>query len=171
MQLSNYIRAPDTQRQCFFPGCNQPERLLVPSSLRVSLICDYNYYVPVDCRICSYHLRSNLWDLLLDSIYNPIRTFSAEHMEELISLLKDNMLMHLDFDNILSMPEHIVHYYLGFSKEQFQQMLLEIPRLSNRHRGSFALAAYLMKLRTGDSNERISFLFVCIKILFQEILA
>ncbi|KAL4702106.1 hypothetical protein ACJJTC_008136, partial [Scirpophaga incertulas] len=34
--MPNYIRAPATQRQCFFPGCTETERLLVPSTLRVS---------------------------------------------------------------------------------------------------------------------------------------
>ncbi|KAH9636744.1 hypothetical protein HF086_007642 [Spodoptera exigua] len=51
------------------------------------------------------------------------------------------------------MPEH---YYLGLTKAQYQRILSEVPRLSNKHRGSFALAAYLMKLRTGDSDERMS---------------
>lgn len=54
------------------------------------------------------------------------------------------------------MPDHIVHYHLGFSKQQFQQILSEVPRLSGKHRGAFALAAYLIKLRTGDSDERIA---------------
>ncbi|KAL0809876.1 hypothetical protein ABMA28_011356 [Loxostege sticticalis] len=66
------------------------------------------------------------------------------------------MLMHLDFENIQSIPENIVHYYLGFTKNQFEQLLSEVPRLSNKHRGAFALAAYLLKLRTGDSDERIA---------------
>lgn len=96
--LPNYIRAPSTQRQCFFPGCNGTERLLVPSSLRVSLLCDYNNYMASDCRICSYHLNGSSWELLLESIYNPVKTFSSEQMAELLSLLKDNMVMHLDFE-------------------------------------------------------------------------
>ncbi|KAH9641226.1 hypothetical protein HF086_000061 [Spodoptera exigua] len=32
--MPNYIRAPSTQRQCFFPACNGTERLIVPASLR-----------------------------------------------------------------------------------------------------------------------------------------
>lgn len=154
--LPHYTRAPNTQRQCFFPGCSESNRLLVPTTLRASLLCDYNYYVPPDCRICYYHLRSNSWGLLLESYVNPINTFNVEQIEDMMSLLKDNMFMHLDFENIQNIPEHIVHYYLGFSKEQFHEILTEVPRLSNRHRGAFALAAYLIKLRTGDSDERIS---------------
>ncbi|CAK1587675.1 unnamed protein product [Parnassius mnemosyne] len=154
--LPNYVRAPLTQNQCFFPGCNDFNRLTVPSALRVRLFCDYNYYVPPECRICNYHLNSNSWDLLLESIYNPIKTFSAAHIEDFATLLKDNMNHHIDFENIHSMPEHTVHYYLGLSKAQYEQILSEVPRLSSKHRGSFALAAYLMKLRTGDSDERMS---------------
>ncbi|CAH2109210.1 unnamed protein product [Euphydryas editha] len=154
--LPNYVRAPNTQNQCFFPGCSESNRLIVPSALRVHLFCEYNYYVPPDCRICYYHLTSNSWDLLLQSIYNPIKIFSAAQIEDFACLLKDNMQNHIDFENIHYMPEHIIHYYLGLTKAQYQQILLEVPRLSNKHRGSFALAAYLMKLRTGDSDERMS---------------
>ncbi|CAH2088967.1 unnamed protein product [Euphydryas editha] len=154
--LPNYVRAPNTQSQCFFPGCSESNRLIVPSALRVHLFCEYNYYVPPDCRICYYHLTSNSWDLLLQSIYNPIKIFSVAQIEDFACLLKDNMQNHIDFENIQSMPEHIIHYYLGLTKAQYQQILSEVPRLSNKHRGSFALAAYLMKLRTGDSDERMS---------------
>lgn len=154
--LPNYVRAPNTQNQCFFPGCSETNRLIVPSALRVHLFCEYNYYVPPNCRICYYHLTSNSWDLLLQSIYNPIKIFSAAQIEDFARLLKDNMQNHIDFENIQSMPEHIIHYYLGLTKAQYQQILSEVPRLSNKHRGSFALAAYLMKLRTGDSDERMS---------------
>ncbi|KAF9413681.1 hypothetical protein HW555_008127 [Spodoptera exigua] len=131
--LPNYVRAPITQNQCFFPGCNDSNRLTVPSGLRVRLFCEYNYYVPPECRICNYHLNTQI--------------------EDFATLLKDNMHNHIDFENIQSMPEH---YYLGLTKAQYQRILSEVPRLSNKHRGSFALAAYLMKLRTGDSDERMS---------------
>ncbi|CAH2088964.1 unnamed protein product [Euphydryas editha] len=154
--LPNYVRAPNTQSQCFFPGCSESNRLIVPSALRVHLFCEYNYYVPPDCRICYYHLTSNSWDLLLQSIYNPIKIFSVAQIEDFACLLKDNMQNRIDFENIQSMPEHIIHYYLGLTKAQYQQILSEVPRLSNKYRGSFALAAYLMKLRTGDSDERMS---------------
>ncbi|XP_041983275.1 uncharacterized protein LOC121736257 [Aricia agestis] len=45
------------------------------------------------------------------------------------------------------------------SKHQFRQILDEVPRLNNAHRGATALAAYLTKLRTGDSDQRLSTLF------------
>lgn len=154
--LPNYVRAPISQSRCFFPNCDSSERLTVPNDLRVRLFCDYNYYVPADCRICVNHLRNNLWDSLLDSLENPIHTFSAEQIEEFASLLKNSMSNHLDFDNVNDMPDHIVHYYFGFHKEQFLDILTNVPRLSNKPRGSSALAAYLMKLRTGDSDERIA---------------
>lgn len=114
--LPNYIRAPGTQSRCFFPNCVRSERLTVPNDLRVRLFCDYNYYVPSECRICLHHLTSNTWESLLESLEIPIRTFSADQIEDFAALLKNSMFNYLDFNNINDMPDHVVHYYLGFNK-------------------------------------------------------
>lgn len=54
------------------------------------------------------------------------------------------------------MEDHIVHMWTGLSKVQFMQLLNEVPQVLGNHGGSTALVAYLIKLRTGDSNDRLS---------------
>ncbi|KAL0820087.1 hypothetical protein ABMA28_006032 [Loxostege sticticalis] len=63
------------------------------------------------------------------------------------------------FSDIQRLPDHWVHYWIGISKEQHQQILNETPTLRHMRRGSLALTALLCKLRTGDSNDRLSALF------------
>ncbi|KAF9408387.1 hypothetical protein HW555_011924, partial [Spodoptera exigua] len=63
------------------------------------------------------------------------------------------------FEDVQNMDDYLVHYWFGMSKEDFRNILLETPRLANMHRGSTALAAFLMKLRNGDSGDRISLSF------------
>ncbi|KAF9820228.1 hypothetical protein SFRURICE_010220, partial [Spodoptera frugiperda] len=55
--------------------------------------------------------------------------------------------------------DRLVHHWIGFTKEQYQMILNEVPLLLLKSSGPIGLTAYLMKLRTGDSNERISALF------------
>lgn len=63
--LPNYVRSPDTQRCCFFPGCTGTDRRTVPSSLRVRLFCDYSYYV---------RYYENNYEIQNNSIKNDVLT-------------------------------------------------------------------------------------------------
>ncbi|XP_047029464.1 uncharacterized protein LOC124637154 [Helicoverpa zea] len=153
--LSQYGRASDSQARCFFPGCHHAERLVVPLSIRIRLFVDFKFYVPADCRICNYHLRGNLWHQLNEIEVN--HTFTEAYIYDFVSLLSKET--SIDFENIDMMDNHLVHYWFGISKEQFRTLLAEVTRLSQMHRGSTALAALLLKLRNGDSNERIASLF------------
>lgn len=67
---------------------------------------------------------------------------------------KDTLLLH--FENIGEMEDHVVRIWTGLNKEQFNQMFSEVPELSEISKSAVALAAYLMKLRTEDSNERLA---------------
>lgn len=156
IELLEFGRASDTQAHCFFPSCRQTQRLSVPISIRRRLFSEYNYYVPENCRICSHHLRSNDWSELMES-ENVIHTFTAQHIYDFTELLKHQT--SIDFEDVQNMDDYLVHYWFGMSKEDFRNILLETPRLANMHRSSTALAAFLMKLRNGDSGDRISSLF------------
>lgn len=155
--LPNIKRAADTQGHCFFPECNSPERLAVPTWLRVKLFTDHKFYVPMNCRICTFHLQNDDWQQLAD-ITQPIHSFTSEHIEDFASFVNEKNST-LDFNNIEEMSEDLVHYWIGLTKNQFRQLILDTPRIRNMHKGTLALAAYLVKLRTGDSDERISTLF------------
>ncbi|KAH9631740.1 hypothetical protein HF086_014741 [Spodoptera exigua] len=156
IELQEFGRTPDTQAHCFFLNCRRLERLSVPISIRRRLFSEYNYCVPENCRICSHHLRSNNWaELMLSE--NVIHTFTAQHIYDFTDLLKHQT--SIVFEDVQNMDDYLVHYWFGMSKEDFRNILLETPRLANMHRGSTALAAFLMKLRNGDSGDRISLSF------------
>lgn len=85
--------------------------------------------------------------------------FTAEYIEDFALLLKSQTSNNIDFENIDESDDHLVFYWLGLSKIQFRQLLNDNPRLNSSHRGPTGLAAYLTKLRTGDSDQRLSSLF------------
>ncbi|CAK1598067.1 unnamed protein product [Parnassius mnemosyne] len=51
------------------------------------------------------------------------------------------------------MGDSVFYYWLGHTKEQFRELEATLPDFQNR---ATALGAYLMKLRTGDSDDKIS---------------
>lgn len=55
----------------------------------------------------------------------------------------------MDFKNVDEMPNHICYYWTG----------LNLPVLRNVSNGKLCLAIYLTKLRTGDSDNRLSTLY------------
>ncbi|KAF9809396.1 hypothetical protein SFRURICE_003493 [Spodoptera frugiperda] len=64
----------------------------------------------------------------------------------------------LNFENVSEMPNHSCHYWTGLTVPQFLILFNFLPRL-NVKQPKRALAIYLIKLRTGDSNRRLSTLF------------
>ncbi|KAI5651563.1 DDE superfamily endonuclease domain-containing protein [Phthorimaea operculella] len=56
------------------------------------------------------------------------------------------------------MPAHLCHYWLGINSDQFYDLLNSIPNLAVPNK-TIALCIYLVKVRTGDSNERLATLF------------
>ena len=58
------------------------------------------------------------------------------------------------------MDSHLRHYWLGLTEVQFNDLLKSIPSLNNEVTNpSLALSIFLVKLRTGDSNQRLATLF------------
>ncbi|RVE41348.1 hypothetical protein evm_014002 [Chilo suppressalis] len=154
INLPNYTRAPDTQAHCFCPDCDSPQRLTIPTWLRVKLFIDFNFYIPKNNRICSFHLHNNDWAECLSNM-QPNHEFTAEHIQDFASFIKERN-QTIDFNNIDGLSEDMVHFWLGLSKQQFAQIKVDLPRLCGMRNGELALIGYLIKLRTGDSDERIS---------------
>lgn len=100
-------------------------------------------------------MLQNNWDELLTNYLHPCHSFTAEHVEDFASFVKERN-QTFDFQNIEGMTDDLVHYWIGLSKDQFINLKAQLPRLSEMRNGSLALTAYLIKLRTGDSDERIS---------------
>ncbi|XP_022833905.1 uncharacterized protein LOC111361744 [Spodoptera litura] len=154
--LPDYIRAIETERRCFIEGCQRTERYRVPLSTRKMLLSRYKYYVPENNRLCDRHLVIEAWDFLTSLRNNYVQTFTAKHIQDMLSLKEVVQSGLLHFKSIDDMEDHVIHTWIGLNKTQFHQMFNEVPQLLEIPRASLALAAYLIKLRTGDSNERLS---------------
>lgn len=91
---------------------------------------------------------------------NNCSDFTALQIEDLCSLLKSSANQCYSIENIIQNNSVLCKYWLGFTYYQFEQLLNEIPAISERVKSpKRSLAMFLMKLRTGDSNERIASLF------------
>ncbi|XP_041981920.1 uncharacterized protein LOC121735234 isoform X1 [Aricia agestis] len=154
--LSEYMRAVETERRCFIEGCQRTERYRVPLTTRKMLFNEYKYYIPENNRLCDQHLVIEAWDFLDSLRSNYVQTFTERHIYDMMSLKEVESTSLLQFENIGEMEDHVVHIWTGLNKEQFNQMFAEVPELSEISKAAVALAAYLMKLRTGDSNERLA---------------
>lgn len=64
----------------------------------------------------------------------------------------------MDFENIENMDNEEIHIRWGFNREQFSEILKQTPSLTDSN-SKTTLAIYLMKLRSGESNERLATLF------------
>ncbi|KAF9405866.1 hypothetical protein HW555_013571, partial [Spodoptera exigua] len=106
------------------------------------------------------------WDTAITA---GIQSFTAEYIEDMFAVLKSDG-ANLDFANIAEMPDHIIYYWIGFSKEQFMSILSEVPQLTVLKRENVGLAAYLIKLRTGDSDERLSSLLCILRRTLEDLM-
>ncbi|CAG4953249.1 unnamed protein product [Parnassius apollo] len=149
--LPDYVRAVETESRCFIEGCRRQERYRVPVTTRKMLLDVCNFYIPKNNRLCNHHINTQSWDFLTGALENYVNVFTALHIQNMLEL-KSYSNVGLDFINILNMEDRLVHHWLGFTKEQYQRILDEVPQLLQKSSGPIALTAYLIKLRTGDSN-------------------
>lgn len=79
----------------------------------------------------------------------------------MLTLKKTLVREFLNFQKINEMDDSLFHYYIGFNKTQFMEIVATTPTL----RSTFpkkplnALGILLTKLHTGDSNQRLAKLF------------
>lgn len=157
--LPDYMRAIETESRCFIEGCSRTERYRVPLATRKMLLAQYNYYVPVNNRLCDHHLIIESWNFLDSLRNNYVKEFTAKHIQDMLALKDNENSTAICFNNIDNMEDHILYKWIGFNKVQYHQLLQEVPQILEDVNGSLALVAYLIKLRTGDSDERIATLF------------
>ncbi|XP_045778715.1 uncharacterized protein LOC123876478 [Maniola jurtina] len=151
-----YKRVASTTRHCLFPDCRNVERYLVPRIMKENILSRHRIYIPPCARVCSLHLNCEHWDQL-----HAGRTdFTNSQMDDMLDMLEKISLNKIDFSNIHSIPPNLCHYWLGLNATQFYKLLNSISRLYEQvPDASVALSIYLIKLRTGDSNERLAGLF------------
>ncbi|KAL4718622.1 hypothetical protein ACJJTC_009942, partial [Scirpophaga incertulas] len=156
IQSSVYKRAAASSSVCLFLGCQRPERLLVPKQIKDMLLIHKKFYVPNSARICHHHLQNGNWMDLTSNLHD----FTGVQFDIILKTLEKAAEYHLDFNNISTMAPSLCHYWLGMSYEQFDELLACVPSLSQSVKNyHLALCIYIVKLRTGDSNERLSSLF------------
>ncbi|CAK1583783.1 unnamed protein product [Parnassius mnemosyne] len=74
----------------------------------------------------------------------------------MLSLKDSSSSLCFNFESIDNLEDHVIHTWVGLNKVQSNQIFNEVTPLTEVPRGSVALATYLIKLRTGDSNDRLS---------------
>lgn len=100
---------------------------------------------------------SNSWDTIPFCMQNSMNTFTAQQVQHVFSFVTVRVFPPtLDFENVQEMDDSVFEYWIGLTKEKFNTLFQEVSRLGQIKRGSVDLAALLLKMRTGDSNERIS---------------
>lgn len=93
-----------------------------------------------------------MWDTLFDS-ENSYATFTVQHIQHVFSFV-NAFNASIDLENIDEMDDRVFQYWIGRTKHIFNLLLEEVSRIRNIHRGSLGLLVYLLKLRTGDSDEK-----------------
>ncbi|KAH9642810.1 hypothetical protein HF086_012304 [Spodoptera exigua] len=155
--LENYRRAANTASHCLFPQCNNINLHNMADSFRATILSTYQYYIPVHSRVCTEHRLSNQWSNLYNSS-NSIRTFTLQQVEHIFSFV-NAFKPYLDFTNVEAIQEiedNIFFFWTGRSKQDFFSLVSEVPRIQRMHKGLLGLAALLIKMRTGESDVRLS---------------
>ncbi|KPJ07451.1 hypothetical protein RR48_08464 [Papilio machaon] len=125
--LPNYRRAANTNNHCVFPHCSNTTLRGISDQLRAIVLNSYHYYLPELARICDEHLESYTWDTLFDSD-KSISTFTARQIQHVFSFV-NAFNPTLDFKNIEEMDERLFIYLIGYTKEKFNTLLEEVPRV------------------------------------------
>lgn len=155
----NYCRAPNGSRNCLFYGCQNTTRCRIPKSVKLQLLLHSNYYVPPHARVCQEHLVENSWDLLVTAP-NRCFEFSPQNVFEMLEWLKAPRSHIIDFENLNENHDAELYYWTGRTRDEFERIFSESPSLVNSCRNSrTALGILLSKLRTGESNARLSTFF------------
>lgn len=128
IRLPDYRRAPNTSCCCIFTNCH-------------------------DTTLRSNHLQRNSWNTQYE-VENSISNFTVNQIQHIFSFVNPFKTT-LDFVNVEDLDDSVLEYWIGLTKSQFTA-IVEVPQIQLIRRGSLSLAALLIKMRTRDSNLRIS---------------
>lgn len=150
------LRCSASHHKCIF-GCRRSTELkTVPCQKRKEVLIQHRYYLPQNVRCCKHHLNERDW--YFDVGLNSYNSAQVEDMVDLLRSIQKNNSPALDFEYIEYLSDEIVQQWTGISADQFID-LAHATSLFNLKRGKTALALYLAKLRTGETDERLSNLF------------
>ncbi|KAI5646494.1 gag-polypeptide of LTR copia-type domain-containing protein [Phthorimaea operculella] len=158
--ILEFTRSPNTSIRCLFFGCNGLGRRRIPAAVKNRLLLERKHYIPPDARVCNTHLESNDWG---DVVVAPNAThrFNNDQVMEVLKMYQDAVrhANRLDFEKIEEMDADLLFYFTGRTLAEFQRIIQQTPSLQDCDMPNTALAILLTKLRTGDSNMRLSLLF------------
>lgn len=156
-----HLRAPNVAYRCVFNNCSNIERNRIPNMIKIYVLRTQRLYIPVDARVCREHLEGNMWHNLLEHC-NVSHYFTVNFFTDMTNMLIEalNQGTRMDFELLGSLSEIDMIFWTGLNTVQFGIVLQETPSLRQAaNRPRTVLGIYLSKLRTGESNERLSSLF------------
>ncbi|KAJ8721074.1 hypothetical protein PYW08_006539 [Mythimna loreyi] len=105
-------------------------------------------------------MLDTVWQNIESSTRRILNEFTPSHLKDMMDMLRTRKVF-LDFDRRSLINNSVFHYYIGFSKSQFQDILQSCPSISQRYKNKAgrALATVITKLHTGESNQRLSQIF------------
>jgi hypothetical protein len=159
--LPGYTRAPVNTHVCIIAACNNTDLQRIHIDVRATVLQEKCFYIPRGNRVCEEHkVEDSLWQNIEFLTRRVHSEFAPSHLKDMMDMLRTRKVF-LDFDRRSSINNSVFHFYIGFSKSQFEQILETCPSISQRHKNKAgrALATVLTKLHTGESNQRLSKIF------------
>lgn len=128
------------------PGCKNPYKK-IPERIRREWLKAYRVFLCDKSRCCDEHLSdSNLvHKLSKTSSFSPKQ---QKDLHELRDAIKD--------DDMGSILRSNCKQWTGLSRDEVMSLLNELPSISCKRKGYIVLFTYLIKLRTGESDDRIA---------------
>lgn len=97
------VRAYENINSCIFIGCPNTDLLLIPNMVRVRMLCDLNFFIPGNTRVCADHLSADNWEDLMEA---PLcDEFSPAHTQEIVNVMRQALIViHSTVSNVLGAP-------------------------------------------------------------------
>lgn len=131
----------------------------MPEYIRKRILQSQKIFVTENSRICAEHRSVYNWDFLNDHEFSTSFTTSEIKSMLNLSLSQDSSNM-LNFERVNEMDDNLLKYWTGQTKEEYFNILNQISPALTCKEANTALGAYLIKIRTGDSHERIESLLL-----------
>lgn len=128
IEIAGYSRAAINAQLCIVRDCNNQNDLhRINNTIRQSILLRHNFYIPRGCRVCNEHLLSNMLHDISENCRNVYRTFSPVQITDMLNLQKKSRCTFLDFEKYREIDNDVFHFYIGFSKNNFQSVLENTP--------------------------------------------
>ncbi|XP_052743939.1 uncharacterized protein LOC128199252 [Bicyclus anynana] len=168
IEIPGYRRAPFNTQLCLLADCTNRNLRRIPIDIRATVLQEKCFYIPRGTRVCEEH-SDFLWQNVENNTRRVYNTFSPTNVKDMMDSLRKHKVF-LDFEKLSSISNAVFLYYIGFSKEKFQQILQRTPSVMQRFRKKpkTSLATVLAKLHTGESNQRLSTIFKMSRKTFEK---